>query len=62
MIPVGDTASRFNVATGMMRFNTDDVRVEIYDGNTWVAISGLTGGINLSTAQDNAIGMALIAG
>jgi len=46
----------------MMRFNTDDVRVEIYNGTTWVAISGLTGGINLSTAQDNAIGMALIAG
>ena len=62
VIPVGDTASRFNVATGMMRFNTDDVRVEIYNGTTWVAISGLTGGINLSTAQDNAIGMALIAG
>ena len=62
VIPVGDTLSRFASATGMIRFNTDDSRVELYNGSSWTGISGISGGINLGTVQDSSMTMALIAG
>lgn len=44
VIPVGDTAQRPTAATtGMVRFNTDIERVEVYDGTEWDSmVSGVT--------------------
>lgn len=49
--------------TGMMRFNTTDQRVEVYDGVTWVSAAGSSGtGITYSEAEGLAITTALIFG
>ena len=62
VLPVGDTSSRGATATGMIRYNTDDVRVELYDGTSWTSVAGSAGGINFGQAKELAIEMALIAG
>jgi hypothetical protein len=36
--PAGTTAQRPTPATGMMRFNTTLVVMEIYNGTAWVSI------------------------
>ena len=47
----------------MMRFNTTDSRVEVYDGTQWVSAAGSSGsGITLSEAEGLAITTALIFG
>ena len=49
--------------TGMMRYNTTDQRVEVYDGVTWVSAAGSSGtGITYSEAEGLAITTALIFG
>ena len=51
------------VETGMMRYNTTDSRVEVYDGSQWVSAAGSSGsGITLSEAEGLAITTALIFG
>ena len=51
------------VETGMMRYNTTDSRVEVYDGTQWVSAAGSSGsGITLSEAEGLAITTALIFG
>ncbi len=44
IIPAGNTAQRPSPATqGTMRFNTDTLRVEVYDGTEWdVIVGGVT--------------------
>jgi hypothetical protein len=44
IIPVGNTAQRPSpVVQGTMRFNTDTLRVEVYDGTEWdVIVGGVT--------------------
>lgn len=44
IIPAGNTAQRPSPATqGTMRFNTDSLRVEVYDGSEWdVIVGGVT--------------------
>ena len=37
-IPSGTTAQRPTAATGMIRNNTTDSVVEVYDGSNWVAV------------------------
>ena len=64
VIPVGETAERpalFEV--GMMRYNTTDMRVEIWDGALWVgAGQGAGGGVTAAEAQDIGIVSAIIFG
>ena len=62
VLPVGDTSARGSVATGMIRYNTDDERVELYDGTSWTSVAGSAGGINFGQAKDLAVEMALILG
>jgi hypothetical protein len=65
VIPVGDTISRPTVLheeTGMIRFNTDLLLVEVFDGVSWVSVAGSSGGITAATAQDLAIGLVLSLG
>jgi hypothetical protein len=64
VIPVGETGQRpalFEV--GMMRYNTTDQRVEIWDGALWVgAGQGAGGGVTANEAQDIGIVSAIIFG
>jgi hypothetical protein len=46
----------------MIRFNTDDARVELYDGTSWVSVAGASGGISFAQAEDIAIEKVLIFG
>ena len=62
VLPVGDTGARGSVAQGMIRYNTDDERVELYDGSSWTSVAGSSGGVNFGQAKELAIEMALIAG
>lgn len=43
-LPVGTEAERPTAATGMLRFNSDSVSFEGYNGTAWGAIGGGGGG------------------
>ena len=62
VLPIGDNATRPVGVTGMIRFNTNDERVELYDGTTWVSVAGATAGISFIQAEDIAIEKVLIFG
>ena len=63
VLPSGDSNARPSVfETGMMRFNTTDVRVEIWSGTAWISASGTSGGIIRSEAEDIGILSAIIFG
>ena len=61
VIPVGNNANRHPTPeTGMMRYNTVEDRVEIYDiSNNWVSVAGATGAVTFNDAEDIAIKLAL---
>ena len=46
----------------MIRYNTDTLSTELYDGAVWGGLSGTTGSINASQAQDIAIVSAILFG
>jgi hypothetical protein len=63
VIPSGTDLQRPGVVdTGLMRFNTTDSRVEVYDGVQWVSAAGSSGGISVVDAEDLSIRNALIFG
>jgi len=63
VLPSGDSNARPTAfETGMMRFNTTDVRVEIWSGTAWISASGTSGGIIRSEAEDIGILSAIIFG
>jgi len=64
VIPVGDLSNRHPTPeTGMMRFNTDDDRVEIYDPTgIWVSVAGSSGAVSAQDAEEIAIKMAVTIG
>jgi hypothetical protein len=62
VLPVGNNVTRPSGVTGMIRFNTDDSRVELYDGTSWVSVAGASGGISFAQAEDIAIEKVLIFG
>jgi hypothetical protein len=63
VIPSGTNEQRpAIVTTGLMRFNTTDSRVEVYDGTQWVSAAGAGGGISVTDAEDLSIRNALIFG
>ncbi len=61
VIPVGNNAIRHpSPVTGMMRYNTVEDRVEIYDiGGQWVSVAGSTGAVTFNDAEEIAIKLAL---
>ena len=61
VIPVGNNANRHPTPElGMMRYNTVEDRVEIYDiGNNWVSVAGATGAVTFNDAEEIAIKLAL---
>ena len=63
VIPSGSSSTRpAYPATGMIRFNTDLGTTELYDGSVWGGLSGATGAINITQAQDVAIAQVLTFG
>ena len=62
VLPVGGNATRPTGVTGMVRYNTDDERVELYDGTSWVSVAGASGGISFADAENIAIEKVLIFG
>jgi hypothetical protein len=65
VLPVGDTTNRPPLAyteTGMMRYNTNDSRVEVWDGIQWTGVAGAASGISLNDATNIAIETVLIFG
>ena len=63
ILPVGDNSTRPAAPLeGMVRYNTEDRRVELYDGTNWVSVAGATGGISFADAEDIAIEKVLIFG
>ena len=62
VLPVGDNTTRPAGVTGMVRYNTEDTRVELYDGTNWVSVAGASGGISFQDAEEIAIEKVLIFG
>ena len=62
VIPVGSNAQRPTGVTGMIRFNNEAFRVEMYDGTNWISVAGASGGISYADAEDIAIEKVLIFG
>jgi len=65
VLPVGDSTNRpplIYTETGMLRFNTQDSRVEVYDGTNWTSVAGTSSGISISDAENIAIERILMLG
>jgi len=65
VLPSGGTGERPPFAyteTGQTRFNTDDQRVEIWDGTNWVSVAGSGAGITRSDAEEIALSTVLVLG
>jgi hypothetical protein len=65
VIPTGNNTQRpasINAETGMMRYNNEDSRVEIYDGTNWVSVAGASGGISRNDAEAIALEYVLVLG
>lgn len=65
VIPVGASGERPPIEfseTGQMRYNTDDERVEIWDGTNWVSVAGAASGITRNDAEEIALATVLVLG
>ena len=63
VIPSGVDSERPGVTeTGMIRFNTEQQIVEVYNGTTWTGVAGVGGGINFNDATNIAIEYVLTFG
>ena len=65
VVPVGSNVQRPAAAyreTGMVRYNTEQRYLEIWDGFSWVSVAGATGSISFSAAEDLAIEYVLTLG
>ena len=63
VIPVGSTVDRpVTGLLGMIRYNTNDERVELYDGVQWGSIAGSSGAVSIIDATEIAVQMAVTLG
>ena len=65
VLPGGTAAERPPVAyteQGMMRYNSVDGRVEIWDGSNWVSVAGAQSGVTRAEAEDIALEIVLSLG
>ena len=63
VIPVGSTIDRPATGLlGMIRYNTNDERVELYDGLQWGSIAGSSGAVSIIDATEIAVQMAVTLG
>ena len=63
-VPVGDNNNRplTNVSTGLLRYNTQGGKLEIWNGITWASVVGTSGGITFAEAEDLSFINALLFG
>ena len=65
VVPVGSNSQRPAAAyreTGMVRYNTEQRYLEIWDGFSWVSVAGATGSISVNAAEDLAVEYVLTLG
>lgn len=63
VVPVGTGAQRHpSPVIGMMRWNTTDGRLEIYDGTQWDTVAGSSGAVSQTDAQNIALELVLSLG
>ena len=65
VIPVGSNLNKppaNEAELGMMRYNTDDERVEVFDGTSFVSVAGASAGLDANDAEELAIGIVLALG
>lgn len=65
VVPTGTNNQRPAAAyreTGMVRYNTEQRYLEIWDGFSWVSVAGATGSISFAAAEDLAIEYILTLG
>jgi len=63
VIPSGiDTQRPSNAVTGMIRFNTEQRLVEVYNGVAWTSVAGTSSGVTFNEATEIAIGIVLTLG
>ena len=63
VIPRGTSVQRPTaVEVGMIRYNEDDVRVEVYNGTQWTSVAGAAAGITITESQDIALELILSLG
>lgn len=63
VIPNGsDTSRPPNPVTGMMRYNTQQGLVEVYNGTLWTGVAGSSGGVTYAEASDIAVQYVLVLG
>ena len=63
VLPTGTSVDRPSTGvTGMIRYNTNDQRVELYDGTSWGSIAGSSGAVSILDATEIAIKIALTYG
>ena len=65
VIPTGGNTTRpaaNEAEIGMTRYNTDDERMEVFDGVSWVSVAGSSAGLDQRDAEDLAIGIVLALG
>ncbi len=63
VVPVGTGSERHpSPVIGMMRWNTTDGRLEIYDGTQWDSVAGSSGSVSQTDAQNIALELVLSMG
>ena len=65
IVPVGTNNQRPGAAfreQGMVRYNTEQRYLEIWDGFSWVSVAGATGSISFAAAEDLAVEYVLTLG
>jgi hypothetical protein len=65
VIPTGNDSNRPALAyteTGMVRFNTTQQYVEVYNGTAWTSVAGSSSGVSVTQASDIALGIVISLG
>jgi cytoskeletal protein CcmA (bactofilin family) len=65
VLPIGTNAERpptENTETGLTRFNTDEQRVEIYNGVSWTSVAGEDAGLTQTDAEETAFDIVMLLG
>jgi len=65
VLPTGASGDRPPIEfseVGQTRFNTDDQRVEVWDGQNWVSVAGSASGITRNDAEEIALSTVLVLG
>jgi hypothetical protein len=65
VIPSGTSSNRPALAyteVGMVRYNTDQQYVEVFNGISWASVAGASSGVSLTQANDIAVQITLTLG